>query len=126
MDRRLFLTLVSASWALALIGTWLAYHTTWWLEVLVVIGAVSVFHRASSSRASVTNQAKTALWGTFFYLLGFILFASGMALKTVLKLPPTAPTIVAGAGIWAIGIAWACAAALWNEGWFIVADKGRF
>lgn len=119
MGKARFITLVSASWALALLGTWAAFRTLPWLEPAILIGAVWIFYKAASSRAVPLGQTRTANWGTGLYLIGFLLFGAGMAMKHLYQLAPPFSIMMAGAGVWSIGLAWTCIAALWNGGWFV-------
>ncbi|WP_225010324.1 MULTISPECIES: hypothetical protein [Novosphingobium] len=119
MAKGIFIAYIAIAWTIVVIGTGIALPIAYWLEVLVVAASVAVFGYACHARASVTQQQKTATWATGLYAAGFGLFATGFGLKTFASLPLPLPAIVTGGGVWSIGAAWFCVAALWNAGWFV-------
>jgi hypothetical protein len=118
MTKSRFITCVVGSWGLIVLGTWVAFNIWQWIVWIPVAAGATLFWWASMLRARTTNQPQTGRWAGGFYASGFVLVAVGFGAKSF-DFPQAAATMIVGAGVWSVGLAWMCAGALWNGGWYL-------
>ena len=123
MRRTPFIGAIVLSWGLALAGAWIAGEIATWLGVLFLLLAILTFNLSSFSRGRATGLPKTAKWAAALYLLAPFLAIGGVSWAQFHFRPPVIATVMVGAGIWSVGFAWMCVAALWNGGWYVAVRK---
>jgi len=68
------------------------------------------------SRGRSTALPATAKCASVLYSLAPPLVGGGFLWKHLAYQPPIVAILMVGAGIWCVGFAWTCTAALWNGG----------
>jgi hypothetical protein len=123
MSKLSFFVTISISWAFVLLGVWMAGNVAMLLGVIVLAIALGSFLIACLSRGRATAQPRTAKFAGTLYLIAPAFVSSGLLWKHLAFQPPILAILLVGAGVWCVGIAWTCTAALWNGSWYVTSRK---